>query len=194
MLDRVLLTIIFHFYRSIVAIDPNTGNELGKKTDDVVNPIGNHSNTIILLRTIVIFVISLQSVYYRLDVPLNALDYIMFVSGTLGLIISYWAYYTLGNFYTFTLGIRKDHKIVSEGPYKYVVHPGYLGQFLIMIASLIFYRVNILFTCLQCLYVIYAFNTRMKAEEEMLTKHFGEAYKTFISKRWRMVPGFELLK
>ncbi|KAF9420309.1 hypothetical protein BGZ76_004102 [Entomortierella beljakovae] len=38
-----------------------------------------------------------------------------------------WAFITLDRFFTYQLTIRKDHKLVHTGPYKYLRHPSYTG-------------------------------------------------------------------
>ncbi|EPQ55577.1 hypothetical protein GLOTRDRAFT_105611 [Gloeophyllum trabeum ATCC 11539] len=44
---------------------------------------------------------------------------------------AYWrhlCYRTLGRFFTFELSIRKEHQLVTSGPYSVVRHPSYLGS------------------------------------------------------------------
>lgn len=38
-----------------------------------------------------------------------------------------WAMRTLGEYFTFQVMIREDHKLISHGPYKYLMHPSYTG-------------------------------------------------------------------
>ena len=195
MLDRVILTILLMFHYNIVFTNPNTANEMGRQVGDKPNNAGGSIFKMLVIRKVIMVLPTLLSVCFRLYEPLSVLDWSAFIVSTIGLSISFWAYLTLGNYYTFTLGIRKDHKIVTDGPYKYFAHPGYLGQFLITIASTIFYRVNIFLTISICIYIIYAFVERMRDEEAMLIKEFGDEYKEFVSSRWRMMPGlFEILR
>lgn len=48
---------------------------------------------------------------------------IFLASGTIRL----WAMNTLGRLFTFTLSIRKGHKLITDGPYAYARHPSYTG-------------------------------------------------------------------
>ena len=190
MMTRVILTLLFNFYLSIVMINPNTGKEMGKQEGDVVNSYGNSiSGTRMKINhTVLMLVLQISSIWYKLNIPVNILDIFLFIISTVGLGISYWAYYTMGNLYTFTLGIRKEHKIVRDGPYNYFVHPGYLGQFCIILGSILFYRVNYVFTVLLACYIGYQFNKRIVAEEEMLRDRFGAEYTGFVNNRYRLVP------
>jgi len=46
---------------------------------------------------------------------------------SLGAVIRLAAYQALGHMFTFEMSIKKDHRLVTSGPYAYVRHPGYTG-------------------------------------------------------------------
>ncbi|TFK45848.1 ICMT-domain-containing protein [Heliocybe sulcata] len=50
-----------------------------------------------------------------------------------GSYVRYRCFKTLGKYFTFELSIRKEHRLVTSGPYSYVRHPAYTGG---MIAGL----------------------------------------------------------
>lgn len=56
----------------------------------------------------------------------------------LGGFLRLWCYRTLGNFFTFEISIRPDHKLITRGPYGIVRHPSYLGVALIHTGAIIF--------------------------------------------------------
>lgn len=41
--------------------------------------------------------------------------------------IRYRCYKALGSMFTYEMSIRKDHVLVTSGPYSFVRHPGYTG-------------------------------------------------------------------
>ncbi|EPQ61335.1 ICMT-domain-containing protein [Gloeophyllum trabeum ATCC 11539] len=45
--------------------------------------------------------------------------------------VRYWCYRTLGRMFTYQLSIRKDHRLVTSGPYAFVRHPSYTGLLLV---------------------------------------------------------------
>ena len=48
-------------------------------------------------------------------------------------------YRELGSFFTFELSIRKDHKLITTGPYAYVRHPSYTGLVFAVFGSCLCY-------------------------------------------------------
>jgi len=104
-----------------------------------------------------------------------------------GLILRYWAAKTLGEFYTRTLQIIEGQQIVDQAPYNILRHPGYLGIFLMEIgAGLAIAN----WVVLLIIVIIGVFSSvyRIQAEEEMLLTTFGEQYKVYSQKTWRLIP------
>lgn len=104
-----------------------------------------------------------------------------------GLTLRYWAAKTLGEFYTRTLRIIEGHQIVERGPYSIIRNPGYLGAFIMNIgASLAVTNWIAVLVITLTAFVTCAY--RIRAEEEMLETTFGEQYKVYLEKTWRLVP------
>ena len=63
------------------------------------------------------------------------------LSGTLALClgsaIRWLSYHYLGRYFTFQLAIKKDHRLITDGPYSIVRHPSYTGAWLVMIGMAI---------------------------------------------------------
>ncbi|KAG2112102.1 Isoprenylcysteine carboxyl methyltransferase family-domain-containing protein [Suillus clintonianus] len=53
--------------------------------------------------------------------------------------LRWWCFRTLGRFFTFKLSVRKEHKLVTSGPYAVVRHPSYAGTILRSIGMLMLY-------------------------------------------------------
>lgn len=53
--------------------------------------------------------------------------------------IRWKCYHALGHMFTFEMCIRKDHRLVTNGPYAVVRHPGYVGV-IFMVAGLLFWH------------------------------------------------------
>lgn len=105
----------------------------------------------------------------------------------LGLAIRFWSMRTLGRFYTHRLTTLEGQKIVQTGPYCLVRHPGYLGTLLVWI-GLPTSQANWIAVCLVILVMGIAYGRRIKAEEAMLVKEFGEEYRQYMYRTWHLVP------
>lgn len=64
--------------------------------------------------------------------PLSVAGVMLIASGTL---LRMWCYRTMKNLFTFDVSIRKDHKLVTTGPYGVVRHPSYSGIVLVYIGA-----------------------------------------------------------
>ena len=51
-----------------------------------------------------------------------------------GVALRQWAVWTLGRFFTWQVIVRRDHELVTSGPYAFVRHPSYTG-WLLMVAG-----------------------------------------------------------
>jgi protein-S-isoprenylcysteine O-methyltransferase Ste14 len=104
-----------------------------------------------------------------------------------GLAMRYWAAKTLGEFYTRTLQIIEGQKIVDIVPYNIIRHPGYLGTLLMEIgAGLAVTNWIVLLAVIAIGITSRAY--RIGVEEKMLEASFGEEYKIYSYKTWKLVP------
>ena len=44
-----------------------------------------------------------------------------------GSLLRLWAMQALGNFFTFEVTIRRKHRLITTGPYRWLMHPSYTG-------------------------------------------------------------------
>ncbi len=106
----------------------------------------------------------------------------------IGLIIRQWALRTLGKFFTMPITISKNHRIVQEGPYKWIRHPAYTGGFLTIlgIALALGSALGILVTVVVGL-SIYVY--RINIEETALRSRFGKEYDKYAKQTYRLFSG-----
>jgi len=104
-----------------------------------------------------------------------------------GLIIMIFATSTLKEYYTRTLKILSNQKIVKTGLYRFVRHPGYLGVIMMWIgAGISSDNYLILIGIMVISLPIYHY--RMNSEEKMLLEAFGEEYQDYKKQTWRIIP------
>lgn len=105
----------------------------------------------------------------------------------IGIAIHIWSVKTLGKFYSRSLIVQKEHRIVQEGPYKILRHPGYLGAILIGLGfGLAVGNMYVFWLIVLVMVPMYVF--RISQEEKMLSETFGESYLTYQGKTKRLVP------
>ena len=104
-----------------------------------------------------------------------------------GIAMRIWAALVLGIFYTRTLITTGDQRIVQEGPYRLIRHPGYLGTILVWIGAALASS-NWLTLVLIPVVTLWAYVYRIQSEEVMLAQTFGEPYAGYRRHTWRLLP------
>ncbi|HTP57332.1 MAG TPA: isoprenylcysteine carboxylmethyltransferase family protein [Spirochaetia bacterium] len=104
-----------------------------------------------------------------------------------GLAIRAIAARTLGRYYSRTLRVKDDHRVVSEGIYRLVRHPGYLGVILMFLGAALAVA-NFIALALIALLIISAYMKRMAVEERMLMSTLGTEYAQYVGRTRRLIP------
>ena len=105
----------------------------------------------------------------------------------LGISLRVWANETLGVSYTRTLKTTQGQLVISNGPYRVLRHPGYAGVLLMWLGAGVALR-NWIALVFMALFLAWAYQRRMNAEEEMLLTNIGEEYREYSRSTWRIVP------
>ena len=101
-------------------------------------------------------------------------------------ILFVWTFQTLGKNLTDTVVTRKDHTLVTDGPYRYVRHPFYLAFFIAIVGgSIVTANLYLFMTGLLPFAFLIA---RTRIEEEKLIERFGDEYRNYMSKTGRFWP------
>lgn len=92
----------------------------------------------------------------------------------------------LGKNYSADVVIKKEHTLITKGFYKWTRHPQYLFQILIDIGVTIATLSYLIFPMLfvEIIFLV----KRAKLEEQLLQKHFGEAFEIYRSKTGFFLP------
>jgi protein-S-isoprenylcysteine O-methyltransferase Ste14 len=114
------------------------------------------------------------------------------VAGVICLVIGLWLFYRshtdLGTNWSITLEVREEHRLITQGVYRWVRHPMYSALFLyavgqaLVIPNWVAGPVNLIaFSVL--------FALRVRAEERMMLEGFGDEYAAYSARTKRLVPG-----
>jgi len=100
--------------------------------------------------------------------------------------IQIWATKVLGDNYSQDIAIKKDHHLVTNGPFKFIRHPQYLSQFLMDIGGAVA-TLSMVLAPLALIQLPFLF-MRASIEDKLLEKHFGESFRSFKKKTGMIFP------
>jgi len=94
----------------------------------------------------------------------------------------------LGRFWSVTLEIRQTHELVTTGVYRHVRHPMYAAFFLWAVAQALLLP-NWIAGPAGLVGFGTQFGLRVWREERMMEAAFGDAYRAYAARTWRVIPG-----
>ena len=100
--------------------------------------------------------------------------------------LGYWTLSSLGKNATQTVAIRKQHELVTSGPYRWVRHPLYsVGTIFFGAFGLLAANWFVLLSTLSSLIMLLV---RLPKEEEKLIERFGNEYRAYMERTGRLLP------
>jgi protein-S-isoprenylcysteine O-methyltransferase Ste14 len=105
----------------------------------------------------------------------------------IGLVIRIHSILTLRQFFTYSVAQVENHKIIETGLYKFIRHPGYLGQLIIFIGISTSIS-NWLSILAMMLPITLAYLYRIKVEERFMIEQLGENYLTYQNRTKKLIP------
>jgi protein-S-isoprenylcysteine O-methyltransferase Ste14 len=105
----------------------------------------------------------------------------------IGTVIREWAIALLGVYFSRTVKVESGHRLITAGPYQWFRHPAYTGM-LVMYFSIVLGLgtwVGALF-----MFIVLLFPTlyRIRVEEKVLLDTFGDEYRSYMERTWRLFP------
>jgi protein-S-isoprenylcysteine O-methyltransferase Ste14 len=105
----------------------------------------------------------------------------------LGVVIRQYAIAVLGRFFSLTVRVAEDHRVVDKGPYYLVRHPSYTGVMLTFIGLGLAVQ-SWPATLILLLVFALAYGYRMLVEEKILTTQLGQEYIDYMRRTKRLIP------
>jgi protein-S-isoprenylcysteine O-methyltransferase Ste14 len=105
----------------------------------------------------------------------------------LGATIRWIAIIQLSSAFTVDVAISNDHKLKTDGIYKYVRHPSYSGLLLIMVGFAISLN-SVMSLIVIILPMLAAILYRIYVEEQMLISEFGDTYTNYKMHTSKILP------
>jgi protein-S-isoprenylcysteine O-methyltransferase Ste14 len=94
----------------------------------------------------------------------------------------------LGRFWSVSLDVREQHALVTDGIYRYVRHPMYTAFWLWAIAQVLLLPNWVAGFAAMVGFGVLFFG-RVPREEQLMLKSFGDDYRQYMARTYRLVPG-----
>ena len=100
--------------------------------------------------------------------------------------VQIWAFKSLGENYSQDILIKKNHQLVTKGPFRIIRHPQYISQILVDLggaAATLSYIVAPI-AIIQIPFIL----LRASVEDKLMTKHFGNEFSSYKKKSGFVLP------
>jgi protein-S-isoprenylcysteine O-methyltransferase Ste14 len=105
----------------------------------------------------------------------------------IGLMIRIQSILTLRQYFTYSVAKVENHKIIETGLYKFIRHPGYLGQLIIFIGISTSLS-NGLSILVMMIPITFGYLYRIRVEERFMIEQLGEDYLNYQGRTKRIIP------
>jgi protein-S-isoprenylcysteine O-methyltransferase Ste14 len=98
-----------------------------------------------------------------------------------------WPVFVLGRRFSGLVAIQPGHALVTDGIYSVIRNPSYLGLLVLSLGWALAFRsgLGLLLAALNIPPLV----ARMRSEERLLSAEFGDEYKVYRARTWRLLPG-----
>lgn len=190
-LFRIVAAVIFlittgisTYYRS--KAERAGGEKLSLKEEGPVITLVLRLSGLALWLTVVAFLINpAWTAWSRVDLP-DAARWLGAALGTAAAATAYWVFSHLGNNVSPTVVTRKEHRLVTSGPYRWVRHPLYVMGFTAYTGFALL--AENWFIALMAVVGLVFLRIRLEKEEALLIERFGDAYRQYMQRTGRFLP------
>ncbi len=85
------------------------------------------------------------------------------------------------------IAIEDDHRLVTNGMYRFIRNPQYLGMLLILSGYAVSLG-SLIVTAIIVICLLAILRSRIRLEEELLLAAFGDEYREYMRRTWRLLP------
>jgi protein-S-isoprenylcysteine O-methyltransferase Ste14 len=104
----------------------------------------------------------------------------------IGLLVCILARIELGGNWSAKVVIKKEHELISTGPYRFVRHPIYTGLLLLYLGSAL--AVGRVAGLIGFLILFFGLYIKLRLEEKLMIKYFKEKYIVYMKKTNALIP------
>lgn len=136
----------------------------------------------------IVFILVLSAIFGAQYIdPTTMVRYLSIPLIITGMTVRLIAVIQLGKSFSGNLGVEGKEKLYTDGIYKKIRHPSYLGLLISFsgIAVAFYHPVS---SSMVILFALIAFLYRISVEEKILKKEFGQKYIDYIEKTKKLIP------
>jgi|SRR5882757_1125567 len=122
----------------------------------------------------------------RVSLPLNWVTTITAIMIAFGLFLRIWAVVSLGRWFTWNVTVQPGQVLVTDGPYRVIRHPSYMGAWLVFVGSCVLLR-SYVAALVASMLLLLAFLRRIRHEESLMLATFPE-YEAYKETTGSLVP------
>ena len=116
----------------------------------------------------------------------ESLRYFGLVLFSCGLVLTTWAEAKLGKLFSTEVTIQKGHVLVTDGLYRYLRHPRYLGILLFSVGISLVFRSWLALVLVAAMTLVLLW--RIRDEEALMHEEFGAEWEAYSKKSRRLIP------
>lgn len=168
--------------------DKDTGEKISRKVDGTVTMTVIRIGGLILWFSPLVYLVNPQwMAWSKIGLP-EAVRWLGVGIGVLCVVGIYWLFSSIGSGITPTSATRREHKLVTNGIYRYIRHPLYtVGSSMFIAFGMM--ADNWFITALGILAFI-GMAARTPKEEANLIEKFGDEYREYMKRTGRFFPKF----
>jgi protein-S-isoprenylcysteine O-methyltransferase Ste14 len=168
--------------------DKDTGEKISRKVDgSAMMTVTKIGGLILWLSPLAYLINPLWMAWSKIGLP-ESVRWVGMVIGILCVLGIYWLFNSIGSGITPTSATRKEHKLVTNGIYRYVRHPLYT------VGSSMFVAFGMMadnwFIAVLGILAFIAMAIRTPKEEAHLIEKFGDEYREYMKTTGRFLPYF----
>jgi len=103
-----------------------------------------------------------------------------------GFLLMHASEWSLGKQFTMEVSIHEGHTLLTDGPYRHIRHPRYLGIMVFSIGVALVFRSWIALICAVATALVLLW--RIHDEEALLHQEFGAEWEAYVQRSWRLIP------
>jgi protein-S-isoprenylcysteine O-methyltransferase Ste14 len=162
---------------------------LSRQSDKPILVQDRSSFLIIQAVGIVSIAIAVACRYMDWTITPAAIQYFGLLLIPAGLALREWAIIKLGRFFSRTVQLEPGHRLITDGPYRWIRHPAYTGMILVDL-GIAFALGTWLGAVVTLGLILGATMYRITIEENVLIAAFGDEYRDYMKRTWKLFPGW----